>query len=79
MPETIIEEALPELVPVRVVCPLATQVAVYAVIVLPPSEAGALKLTVALPNPAIALEIDGFPGTEGLAMVILCETAVAAA
>ena len=51
-----------ELVPV-VVKPPGEDVTVYAVIVLPPSEAGALKATLAWALPAVATGPVGAPGT----------------
>jgi hypothetical protein len=51
------------------VCPSGFDVTVYEVIGLPPSEAGAEKLTVACELPAVALTPVGAPGTVSIGTV----------
>jgi hypothetical protein len=70
-PETVIGEEAP----VPVIFP-GVEVAVYPVIVVPPSLAGAVNATVALlPDPAVAVPIVGAPGTLHVVIVLLAELA----
>lgn len=46
------------------VTPPGLAVAVYPVIVAPPSDAGAVKVTLAWASPAVAVPMVGAPGTK---------------
>jgi hypothetical protein len=58
-------------VPVRVVWPVAVQVAVYPVIVAPPFELGAVNAMEAEALPAVAVPIVGAPGTESVVVDVV--------
>jgi hypothetical protein len=51
--------------------PLGVELAVYALIGLPPSLAGALQVTLAPPLPALALTPLGAPGTVAVPVAVV--------